>query len=149
MTDEFNAVTEDQPRNRRNVYLAVGAVVIALTFASGVVLHAVMTNNEAATNAESIAKELRHEAEVRRDQTCVLFERNHHQAVARVKRTYDYLKGLTKQQRNDPLNRAVIAQLPDTETDARNSAAPRYCNVRGVGLPEPPPELPQRPSAVD
>lgn len=84
------------------------------------------------------------EALARRDQTCVIFERQAHAAERRLRATYDYLGRLTPRQVRSPLNQAVIRGMSDTETDARTSVAPHYCDPRGVGLPDPPASLPKR-----
>jgi hypothetical protein len=78
----------------------------------------------------------------RRDQTCVLFEREHLRHVIRLERTYDYLDGLPRRERGSSLTRAVVRQLPELEVDARTDSAPPFCDEPGVGLPEPDPEPP-------
>lgn len=84
----------------------------------------------------------------RRDQTCRLFERQAATAVDRLTQTYAYLARLTPEQRREPINVAVIAQLRTTEQDAKTSAAPTYCDEAGVGLPEPNRRIPKRPSSL-
>ena len=94
----------------------------------------------------------------RRDQTCTLFETDHLQDAQRLARTYQYLDNLTPAQRREPLNQALVAQLPETEAEARSDSAPPYCDEPGaeaekngaepVGLPEPDPILPERPASL-
>jgi hypothetical protein len=85
----------------------------------------------------------------RRDQNCIVFERMHQVDVIQVRSTYAYLADLSPQQLAEPINRAILAQLPTTEKRMRKSRAPTYCANPGVGLndrklePEPkrPPEV--------
>jgi hypothetical protein len=84
----------------------------------------------------------------RRDQQCVVFERQQQQDVDALDRTYKYLSGLTARDLSQALNKAVLAQLPKTIRDAEEDDAPTYCHEKGVGLPEqrrpfpmPPPNL--------
>jgi hypothetical protein len=88
------------------------------------------------------------EANHRRDQACVLFERQHAKDVRQLVQTYDYLVGLTPKQRARGINPAVIATLPQTEDSARTSTPPRYCFSPGVGLAEPKPRIPSRPPGL-
>lgn len=88
---------------------------------------------------------VRAEGAERRDQTCLIFERQQKAAVDQVGQTYRYLAGLTPKQLGEPLNRAVIANLPQLVHDATTAEAPVYCDAKGVGLPEPDPQLPHPP----
>lgn len=97
---------------------------------------------------DGLLSDIRGEGIERRDQTCLLFERAHQVDVDRLRRTYSYLVTLDRMDLDDPLNRAVQAQLPQVEADARGSRAPSYCDAQGVGLPEPNPEIPVRPAGL-
>lgn len=88
------------------------------------------------------------EGQDRRDQTCVLFERQHETEVKRLAQTYRYLLGLSPEEQANPLNRAVAAQLPELEERVKTIAAPPYCDEPGVGLSEPNPEIPKRPEGI-
>jgi hypothetical protein len=84
----------------------------------------------------------------RADQTCTLFERAHERDVNALAATYKYLVGLSDSERTSAINRTVLARLPETEQQARVTKAPSYCDDRGVGLPEPNPVIPVRPSSL-
>lgn len=88
------------------------------------------------------------EGHQRRDQTCLLFESQHLKDVRQLAATYRYLEGLSPRERTQGINPTVIAMLPQTEADARASAAPVYCDAPGVGLPEPNPRIPARPPGL-
>jgi hypothetical protein len=83
------------------------------------------------------------EADERKNETCVLFERQERAAIDQLRRTYDYLRHPSPQLGD--LNRLVVAQLPQVEADARASRAPSYCDPSGVGLPGRRPGIPARP----
>lgn len=95
----------------------------------------------------------------RRNQNCEILERQHAETVRSLKLTYDYLAGLTPAQRQEPLNKLLITQLPQTEKQARIDQAPAYCDEPGaaaeakgadpVGLPEPDPVIPKRPEVLN
>jgi hypothetical protein len=85
------------------------------------------------------------EAEERRHETCLINERKQRMDVDALQRTYEYLAGLSAEQLAQPLNRAVLAQLPRTVREAQVDDAPRYCDEPGVGEPEPDPRLPVAP----
>ena len=94
----------------------------------------------------------------RRDQICLSAEREHLNAVTRLDRTYRYLVGLTPREARTRLNEAILRQLPEIESEARTDVAPLFCDEPGeraekagappVGLPEPDPEVPQRPAGI-
>lgn len=108
-------------------------------------------------NAEAISR-IDTEGVERRDQNCNILESQHLESVRGLRLTYDYLAGLTVAERQQPINRLLIAQLPQTERQARIDQAPEYCDEPGaaaeakgaepVGLPEPDPILPERPEAL-
>jgi hypothetical protein len=97
-----------------------------------------------------LVQKVANESTERRHQTCTLFEKQEKAAADRLVATYAYLGSLRGGQLEDPLNRAVIASLPDVEREARASVAPAFCNAKGVGLAEPknPLPLPERPSTL-
>lgn len=92
--------------------------------------------------------DLAREGEQRRDETCVLFERQAQSAVTGLEATYHYLASLPHDALDDPLNQAVLAQVPSTEREARDARAPAYCNPPEVGLRTPPMGIPRRPPEV-
>lgn len=93
---------------------------------------------------DGILNDIRDEGTERRDQTCLLFERQHAAAVLRLGSTYEFLKSGKVAE----LREAVLASLPQVEADARESIAPEYCDADGVGLPEPNPTIPPRPKTL-
>ncbi len=89
--------------------------------------------------------DINRESTERIHQTCSLFERAHLSDVQRLRRLYQYLGQLRPDERDDAINRFVLATLPETEREARIDTAPEYCDRRNVGLPEPDPVVPRRP----
>lgn len=102
------------------------------------------TAGKADTNANLITA-IEREGRERRDQTCLLFERQELAEVNRLGRTYAYLS-LPAGEREPSLTRAVIRGLAEQREDALAARAPAYCNERKgapvIGLPEPGPEFP-------
>lgn len=84
----------------------------------------------------------------RRDQSCAITEGQQRDEVVQLRRTYDYLLSLSPAERRDPLNRAILAQLTQTEARAKQDNAPEFCDDDGVGLPEPDMPVPDRPLAL-
>jgi len=86
------------------------------------------------------------EGKERRDQNCLLFERQAHVAARRLQDTYAYLRTLPRDDYGSSITRAILRNLPVTEADARASVAPEYCSRPGVGLPDLPsdPKIPMR-----
>jgi hypothetical protein len=82
------------------------------------------------------------------DQTCMVFERQQLADVQKLRRTYEYLAALPPADLAEPINRAILAQLVDVEREARADDAPPYCDEQGFGLPEPDPEVPERPEGL-
>jgi hypothetical protein len=116
------------------VLVGVEMLVTALLFSS-------VAGQQDKLNAESLG---------RRDQNCIVFERIHQVDVIQVRSTYAYLANLSAQQLTEPINRAILAQLPTTEKRMRKSRAPAYCANPGVGLDDRKLEPePKRPPEVD
>jgi len=109
---------------------------------------AARSSNRAAANAQIAIKKVEMESRDRRDQICFQDERAHLREVNQLKRTYAYLVGLTPKQREQPLAKAIIRFLPQTEEDANTDEAPPFCDKPGVGLPEPDPVVPKRPAVL-
>jgi len=89
----------------------------------------------------------------RSNQSCELFETDHLQDVQQLRQTYRYLISLTPEERQEPLNRFVLINLPDAEQQALVDRAPEYCdgeqpNGDDIGLPEPDPKVPDRPAEL-
>lgn len=101
----------------------------------------------------ALLNQLAQERTIRSDQACELFETDHLQDVQQLGQTYKYLVSLTPQERDQPLNRFIIINLPQTEQEALIDRAPEYCdgmapNGDDIGLPEPDPKVPDRPAAL-
>jgi hypothetical protein len=102
---------------------------------------------------------LNHESAQRRDQNCIVFERDaiaaktaYVTAKEQLDNTERYLANLPAAERKTTINVAVAANLPRLEEtvdlqwrNAKASAAPPYCDQPGVGLDEPNPALPSKP----
>jgi hypothetical protein len=88
------------------------------------------------------------EGQARRDATCTSFERAWQTDVRNLTQTYEYLDNLSPEQRREPLNVAVLRQLPRTEQQVRADRPPAYCQG-GTGLDDskflP---IPQRPRSL-
>lgn len=85
------------------------------------------------------------ESQERRDQNCILFERQAQASAQRLIGTYDYLETLPPSEYGTNLTRTIIRNLPTTEAEARATIAPAYCQEPGVGLKERPgdPKIPE------
>ena len=81
----------------------------------------------------------------RRDQSCDISEAKHKADVVQLERTYAYLLSLSPREKRSSINRAVLANLPNVEREARLDPAPSFCDEPGVGLKEPDPKIPARP----
>jgi hypothetical protein len=98
--------------------------------------------------------DLKREGAERRDQTCTILETKQRSDVEALRRTYAYLAGLRPRELADPLNRAVLANLPNVVREAQTDDAPPYCDEkddqgRDIGLPEPDPVIPKRPPGLN
>ena len=86
------------------------------------------------------------EAEIsrRRNATCLLFEGQEVAAIRSVTNTYALLRQVRRKDRGSLLVVAIVRGLPAAYANAKASKPPAYCNLKGVGLPEPGPQLPKR-----
>jgi hypothetical protein len=92
------------------------------------------------------------------NESCTITEGKQRDDVSVLRRTYAYIADLTPAERRQPFNRAIIANLPVVEHEARTDDAPSYCDEPGVaaekrgakpvGLPEPDPVMPKRPPGI-
>jgi hypothetical protein len=92
--------------------------------------------------------EQRKETAARINETCRISETKQRSDVEALAQTYKYLGGLSGRQLAEPLNKAVLANLPSTIREAQTDDAPSYCQRPGVGLPGSPPRLPVKPPNV-
>jgi hypothetical protein len=127
--------------------------VTELLFASMVVTLIVCTLgliliSQQASRIQDAQVSFKAETRERVNQTCRILEGKQRDTVDQLKQTYTYLLGLSPAEKRSPLNRAVLANVPKLERDARVNDAPAYCNDPGVGLPEPDPEPPARPAQL-
>ena len=88
------------------------------------------------------------ESRARRGQTCTITEREQAAEVQQLRNTYEYLLELEGVQLHDPLNRALLRQLPMVEARAEEDNAPKFCDEPGIGLPEPDEKVPDRPARL-
>jgi hypothetical protein len=119
-------------RDRVVLFLAAGALVLAaasMTFSAVLFAH------------------LQNEGAVRRNATCTSFERAWQVDVRNLTSTYEYLDNLTPKQLGEPLNVAILHQLPRTEQQVKADKPPSYCKG-DVGLDDskflPVPKRPRR-----
>lgn len=101
----------------------------------------------AQTNRQ-LLKRIINEGNERRQQSCTADERKHLATVDNLQKLYIYIEGLSPEEASTNFNKAIIASVPDAEEDAYNDNAPEYCDVPGVGLPEPDPKVPDRSKKV-
>lgn len=88
------------------------------------------------------------ESAKRRDQNCILFERNWIADIRSLSGTYDYVSKLTPRQTRDPLAIAVINTVPRQERTTHANHPPAYCKG-DVGLKDSQiPPIPKRPPRV-
>jgi hypothetical protein len=146
------------------VLAAFSLLFSALLFASGRQLS--NQNSKIIDRIEAVQAQTAREGVDRRNQICLSDEREHLNAVERLDRTYRYLVRLTVKQFDEPINSAIFQQLPDLEDEAMTDQAPDFCDEPGeeqeklwrqsggergappVGLPEPDPDVPQRPAGI-
>lgn len=141
LVERFEDLADGFEQDRARLRLAVRAITAAL------VVVALAVAGGFAADAHERSK-LKDEGDARKDQTCILFEHEHAKDVRQLVQTYRYLAHLTPKQRTQGINPAVIASVPQSEDDARSSAAPAYCDAPGVGEPEPGPRIPPRPPGL-
>jgi hypothetical protein len=110
--------------------------------------YAVFGARGAAIDAQDAVRGLSDETTQRIDQTCAISETKQRADVDALIRTYRYLGGLSGRQLSEPLNKAVLANLPSTIREAQTDDAPPFCDKPGVGLPEPDPPLPCPPKGT-
>lgn len=94
-----------------------------------------------------------HQADVRQDQICTVFERNANDAVEQLTQTYNFLDpvqppDLTTRSPAAQLDVAILTSLPLAERRAKLVKAPSFCLKDGVGEPDPPRAVPKRPAHV-
>lgn len=114
------------------IRLALPVACIALVLAGASVFVSALVLRDGRVRDDAIAQE----GAARRDQNCLLFEREHQGAVRSLAKTYAYLSALPPEEKGTALNKAVKAQLPETEQRAKTLIPPSYCNEPGVGLRE-------------
>lgn len=102
------------------------------------------------TRAASDTDRIEAEATVRRDQNCIITERQQAREVRQLEGTYEYLLKQPRRELLHPgsLPREVFIRLPLTEEVAHEDDAPPYCDEPNIGLPEPDLKVPERPRAL-
>lgn len=90
---------------------------------------------------------LEHEGKIRRDQTCVTFERDWYEDISGLEATYEFLTDPREQ--NNTLVPAILRNLPRSEQAVLNSQPPAYCKPTDVGESREWPEHLERPAHVD
>ena len=111
----------------------------------------------AATNRVSLDRFLR-ESRERRNEACRISEYEQAREVRQLRRTYEFLPRLLREDPDGILAAASRGSLAALESDARTDNAPAYCDEPGVaaeargeppvGLPEPDPKIPPRPPGL-
>jgi hypothetical protein len=147
--------------------LAFILVAAASIFAAARTYDVADENRKTIERVEANAKAVEREGVERRDQICLSDEREHLNEVQQLRNTYLYLVNLPDSEVSSTFNRFIISQVPKTEDEAKIDTAPEFCDKPGakaekewrdskgergappVGLPEPDPEIPERPDKVD
>jgi hypothetical protein len=135
----MHRATDDPGKGRMWVWLRRldwAIRVFVPVFAVAVTAYAVVNVSNQNDKLEAQSRATIQESVERRDQNCVLFERQEKAAILRVVATYHYLRTLPAEDRGTNLTKAILRNLPAAEADAKAAVAPDYCNLRGVGLPE-------------
>jgi hypothetical protein len=100
----------------------------------------------AQSNDLKVEQEARQEDTAARvDQSCTLAEQKQKDDVRQLRDTYGYL-ARHRHSLDRGLAKEVIRALPETERRAQQDDAPPYCDEPNVGLPEPDPVIPSRPT---
>lgn len=102
---------------------------------------------------QGTVNDLKAEAALRTDGQCTIFEGQHADDVQSLTSTYSYLLTVEPEDRDDAIFQFVVRNLPVTEARAYKDRAPDYCDLEtddggDVGLPEPDPEVPDRPAGL-
>lgn len=90
-----------------------------------------------------------HEAAVREDGQCRIFEKAELDAVQQLRQTYDFM---VERKPTAELYDLALSGLLQAERTAVSEDAPGYCDDEGVGLDETPefePAVPKRPALLD
>lgn len=93
-----------------------------------------------------------HEADVREDGQCRIFEGAQREEREELADTYAYLYGAQLRgvkPGEDQLYDFALSRLPVTLDKAREDQAPGYCDQPDVGEPEPDPPMPERPRGLE
>lgn len=94
---------------------------------------------------------LKHEADVREDGQCRIFEGDQQAEREELADTYAYLAGAQlrgPESTDTQLYEFALARLPQTIEKAREDQAPDYCDDENVGLPEPDYPMPSKPQGL-
>lgn len=122
----------DRPLERRSVskFDKAIALILVINFAVAAVGPIVALQNR------TIVKQRDADRIKSRNESCNLFERQERTAVIRVTASYHFLNGTPRKDYGTFLVKAIVRQLGDTYTEARDAKAPSYCDRKNVGLPE-------------
>lgn len=121
---------------------------LVTTVAVGLAAYAVIGAAGAASDARDGLHKLDRESAARIDQTCAISEAKQRSDSDALIRTYQYLGSLSARQFAQPINKAILANLPVTIRAAQIDDAPPFCDQPGVGLPEPDPPTPCPPKGT-
>lgn len=126
--------------------VAFALIIVSFGCIGGIYLsvEAAKDAGDAADQAKHAISSFKKESFQRRDDSCEISEREHLTDVKALRQTYKYIDSLKPDEVKDTLNQFIIANMPQTEQNARIDVAPEYCDEPHIGLPEPDPVLPKK-----
>lgn len=129
-------------RRRFRRWRELAAILAALNMLVSVYLFTEVRDKAAAGERETVA---------RRSDNCAVFEGQHLQEVKGLRDTYEYLTAVPRRRWDSTRRFVYETTLPRLEAEARDdedldgAQVPHYCDMPGLGRPEPDPVVPDRP----
>jgi hypothetical protein len=157
--EEFTRLAYEERMKRISTRIAYVIVGIACALVIGLLWHNIQSLQDVVERQDRIDRASAMETADRRNQICLSAEKEHLDEVTSLRRIYKFIGELSVDDIREPINKFIILNLANTEKEARSDDAPPFCDLPGqvaekrgakvVGLPEPDPEVPDRPADVD
>lgn len=116
------------------------AIITLVVIVAGVATYAALSSLSQSTKIAELTEAQAKSIVIRRNDNCLLFERQEKVAIEQVVSTYEFLDDLPRSEYGTPLTAAIVGNLSKQYKDAAATAAPEYCNEpvgsKAVGLPE-------------
>lgn len=116
--------------------------------ASIAALRAANSSRKAVKGNAIAIRQIQSESKERINETCRINETKQSADIKQLKQLYSYLAGLSPAELRQPLNRTILASVPQSVHEAQLDDAAKYCDAPGVGLPEPDLKLPKPPKGL-